>query len=135
MVFRLWIVLSSTSELRATKKTVLGKLYGAMDTDGDKRARNALDMIQSSEAKRETIKDQLETCASQIKQYEARKGQLDDILRDNQTTSTLQKKKEDLERRILTERSSLENTIGLFFKEFSKGLFADVCSTTSRSCK
>lgn len=106
---------------KGNKKTVLGKLYGAMDTDGDKRARNALDMIQSSEAKRETIKDQLETCASQIKQYEARKGQLDDILRDNQTTSTLQKKKEDLERRISTERSSLENTIGLFFKEFSKG--------------
>ena len=106
---------------KGNKKTVLGKLYGAMDTDGDKRARNALDMIQSSEAKRETIKDQLETCASQIKQYEARKGKLDDILRDNQTTSTLQKKKEDLERRISTERSSLENTIGLFFKEFSKG--------------
>ena len=106
---------------KGNKKTVLGKLYGAMDTDGDKRARNALDMIQSSEAKRETIKDQLETCASQIKQYEARKGQLDDILRDNQTTSTLQKKKEDLERRISTERSSLESTTGLFFKEFSKG--------------
>lgn len=106
---------------KGNKKTVLGKLYGAMDTDGDKRARDALDMIQSSEAKREAIKDQLETCASQIKQYEARKGQLDDILRDNQTTSTLQKKKEDLERRISTERSSLEITTGLFFKEFSKG--------------
>ena len=106
---------------KGNKKTVLGKLYGAMDTDGDKRARDGLDMIQSSEAKREAIKDQLETCASQIKQYEARKGQLDDILRDNQTTSTLQKKKEDLERRISTERSSLESTTGLFFKEFSKG--------------
>lgn len=106
---------------KGNKKTVLGKLYGAMDTDGDKRARDALDMIQSSEAKREAIKDQFETCASQIKQYEARKGQLDDILRDNQTTSTLQKKKEDLERRISTERSSLESTTGLFFKEFSKG--------------
>lgn len=106
---------------KGNKKTVLGKLYGAMDTDGDKRVRDALDMIQSSEAKREAIKDQLETCASQIKQYEARKGQLDDILRDNQTTSTLQKKKEDLERRISTERSSLESTTGLFFKEFSKG--------------
>ena len=106
---------------KGNKKTVLGKLYGAMDTDGDKRARDALDMIQSSEAKREAIKDQLETCASQIKQYEARKGQLDDILRDNQTTAALQKKKEDLERRLSAERSSLESTTGLFFKEFSKG--------------
>ena len=96
---------------KGNKKTVLGKLYGAMDTDGDKRARDALDMIQSSEAKREAIKEQLETCASQIKQYEVRKGQLDDILRDNQTTATLQKKKEDLERRLSAERSSLESTI------------------------
>lgn len=31
---------------KGNKKTVLGKLYGAMDTDGDKRARDALDMIQ-----------------------------------------------------------------------------------------
>ena len=106
---------------KGNKKTVLGKLYGAMDIDGDKRARDALDMIQSSEAKREAIKEQLETCASQIKQYEVRKGQLDDILRDNQTTATLQKKKEDLERRLSAERSSLESTMGLFFKEFSKG--------------
>ena len=106
---------------KGNKKTVLGKLYGAMDTDGDKRARDALDMIQSSEAKREAIKEQLETCASQIKQYEVRKDQLDDILRDNQTTATLQKKKEDLERRLSAERSSLETTMGLFFKEFSKG--------------
>ena len=106
---------------KGNKKTVLGKLYSAMDTDGDKRARDALDMIQSSEAKRDAIKDQLETCASQIKQYEARKGQLDDILRDNQSTATLQKKKEDLERRLSAESSSMESTTGLFFKEFSKG--------------
>lgn len=106
---------------KGNKKTVLGKLYGAMDTDGDKRARDALDMIQSSEAKREAIKEQLETCVSQIKQYEARKGQLDDILRDNQTTAALQKKKEDLERRLSAENSSLESTTALFFKEFSKG--------------
>ena len=106
---------------KGNKKTVLGKLYGAMDIDGDKRACNALDMIQNSENKREVIKDQLETCDSQIKQYEARKEQLDDILRDNQTTATLQKKKEDIERRISVERSSLERITGLFFKEFSKG--------------
>lgn len=83
-----------------------------------------LDRIQSSEAKREAIKEQLETCASQIKQYEVRKDQLDDILRDNQTTSSLQKKKEDLERRIKNERSSMQSMSSLFFKEFSKGSLA-----------
>ena len=106
---------------KGNKKTVLGKLYGAMDLDGDEKARGALDMIHSSEAKREAIKEQIETCTSQIRQYEVRKDQLDDILRDNQTTATLQKKKEDLERRLNTERSTLESTIALFFKEYSKG--------------
>ena len=106
---------------KGNKKTVLGKLYGAMDLDGDEKARGALDMIHSSDAKREAIKTQIDTCASQIGQYEVRKDQLDDILRDNQTTATLQKKKEDLERRLSTERSTLESTISLVFKDFSQG--------------
>lgn len=106
---------------KGNKRTVLGKFYGSMDVEGDKRASDALNMIQNAEAKREAIKEQQETCISQIKQYETRKLQLDDILRDNQTTSTLQKKKEDLERRLSTEYSSLESTTELFFKEFSKG--------------
>jgi len=63
----------------------------------------------------------IETCTAQIRQYELRKDQLDDILRDNQTTATLQKKKEDLERRIATEKEALERMISIFFKEFSKG--------------
>lgn len=106
---------------KGNKKTVLGKLYSSMDLDGDKKARRALDMIQSSEAKREAIKKQLETCNSQIKQYEARKEQLDRTLRDNQTTTTLQKKKEDLEHRLTADMTSLKSTTSLFFKEFSKG--------------
>ena len=106
---------------KGNKKTVLGKLYGSMDLDGDEKARGALEMIQSCEAKREAIKEQIETCAAQIRQYEVRKDQLDDILRDNQTTAALQKRKEDLERRLNAERSSLESTTALFFKDFSKG--------------
>lgn len=92
-----------------------------MDLDGDEKARSALDMIHSSEAKREAIKEQIETCNSQVKQYEVRKEQLDSILRDNQTTATLQKKKEDLERRLNNERMTLESTTSMFFREFSKG--------------
>lgn len=106
---------------KGNKKTVLGKLYGAMDLDGDEKARGALEMIHSSDEKREVIKGQIETCDSQMKQYEVRKEQLDSILRDNQTTATLQKKKEDLERRLNTEKKSLENMTSLFFKEFNNG--------------
>ena len=77
---------------KGNKKTVLGKLYGAMDLDGDEKARAALDKIQSSEARREAIKEQIETCTAQMRQYELRKDQLDDILRDRseEHTSELQ---------------------------------------------
>lgn len=109
---------------KATKATVLGKLYAGMDLDGDEKARSALDMMHSCEAKRDAIKEQIEECNSQIRQYEVRKEQLDEVLRDNQTTATLQKKKEDIERRITTENTSLEKTISLFFQEFSKGSLA-----------
>lgn len=106
---------------KGSKKTVLGKLYGAMDLEGDEKAQRALDMIQSCEANREALKEQSETCISQIRQYETRKDQLDDILRDNQTTTALQKKKEDLDRRLATEQDFLKKKTVLFLKIFSKG--------------
>lgn len=106
---------------RATKTTVIGKFYGSMDMDGDAKAKEALNRIQAAEEKRRVIAEQKEECESQINHYEGRKGQLDDILRDNQTTATLQKKKEDLERRVKEEQKALDNTTNAYFKEFSQG--------------
>lgn len=80
---------------RAKKTTVIGKLYGSMDLDGDAKAQEALNRIQTAEAKRSAIAEQLEDCDSQINQYDARKEQLDAILRDNQTTTTLQKRRKN----------------------------------------
>lgn len=109
---------------RAKRATVIGKLYGSMDLDGDAKAQEALNRIQTAEEKRNTIAGQLEDCASQISQYDARKEQLDAILRDNQTTTTLQKKKEDLERRISLERKALSEAITQYFREFNAGSLA-----------
>ena len=109
---------------RAKKTTVIGKLYGSMDLDGDAKAQEALNRIQTAEEKRNAIAGQLEDCASQISQYDARKEQLDAILRDNQTTTTLQKKKEDLERRISLERKALSEAITQYFREFNAGSLA-----------
>lgn len=106
---------------RAKKTTVIGKLYGGMDLDGDAKAQEALNRIQTAEAKRTAIAEQLEDCSAQIDQYEARKEQLDTILRDNHPTAMLQKKKEDLEKRIATERKALVDTTAAYFREFSAG--------------
>lgn len=106
---------------RSAKTTVIGKFYSSMDSEGDSKAQDALRRIQASEAKREVISEQLDECESQISQYESRKEQLDTVLRNNQTTTTLQKKKEDLERRVALETDAMNTAINLFFKEFNSG--------------
>lgn len=104
---------------RGKKTSVIGKFYGSLDLDGDSKAQEALNRIQAAETKRELIAEQLEECISQIKQFESRKDQLDVILRNNQTTTALQKRKEDLEKRINAEQIALEASINAYFKEFS----------------
>lgn len=106
---------------RGAKTTVIGKLYSSMDMEGDSKAQEALKRMQTAEEKRNLIAVKLEECASQIKHYERRKEQLEDILRDNQTTTKLQKNKEDLEKRIKEEKQAFENAINAYFKEFSQG--------------
>lgn len=119
MGFLSWTMPSKHIGTRGNKKTVLGKFYGSMDVDGDKRARDARDMYESSDAKCQAIQQQKDECVEQIKQYEVRKDQLDEVLRNNQTTTTLQRRKEDLERRLLAERKSMESVRDIFFKDFS----------------
>lgn len=104
---------------RSAKTSVIGKWYASMDTDSDDRASAALRKIQAAEDKRTVIAEQLAQCKSEINEYEARKDQLDDVLRDNQTTSALQKKKDDLERNIARDKSDLEKLINEFFREFN----------------
>ena len=109
---------------RVKKTTVIGKLYGSMDLDGDAKAQEALNRMHTAEAKRAELAEQLEYCNSQINQYEARKEQLDAILRDNQTTNVLQKRKEKLEQDIARERRALAETTAAYFQEFSAGALA-----------
>ncbi|MGI6440318.1 MAG: AAA family ATPase [Peptoniphilaceae bacterium] len=106
---------------RSAKTTVIGKLYGDMDMDGDAKAQEALNRIQTAEEKRNIIAEQIEENDSQIKNYEGHKEQLEDILRDNQTTAALQKKKEEIESIIREDQKTLEDTRIAYFKEFGYG--------------
>ena len=106
---------------KTTKTTVIGSLYGSMDLDGDQRASEAIRRIQDAQSRREMIASQLENTASEINNYEGRKEQLDTILRDNQNTSTLQRKKEDLERRVLQELSAQKTITKALLAEYSVG--------------
>lgn len=106
---------------KTTKTTVIGSLYGSMDLDGDQRAADAIKRIQDAQARREMIATQLENTGSEINNYEGRKEQLDTILRDNQTTSALQKKKESLERRVAQELTAQKTLVKALLAEYSAG--------------
>lgn len=105
---------------RTLKTSVIGKLYSNMDQEGDEKARQALDRIQTGETKREELKNQLEECNEQINHYSARKEQLDSILADNRETSAMQKRINELEKKIVEEQKVLNDTQTIFFKDFSK---------------
>jgi len=106
---------------KSTKTSVIGKFFSSMDLDGDAHAQEALTRIQDANNKREIVATQIETCLSEINHYDGRKEQLDTILRDNQTTAALQKKKEAIERQISVEMSAQENIVTSFLKDFNYG--------------
>ena len=95
-----------------------------MDLDGDSRAQDALNRIRIAREKRDAISAQIEECNSQINSYEAKKDQLETILRDNEESARLQHEKEKLEKLLIAEKANLEEKIALFFKEFSNGALA-----------
>lgn len=104
---------------RSLKSTVIGRIYGSMDSDGDAEAQNALNAAQTAREKREVIAKQLEECKDQIDRYEERKSELEKILRDNQSTSELQKEIDKLERRIADEKKCLVDATESFFRNFN----------------
>lgn len=106
---------------RTTKTTVIGKFYHSMDSEGDTRANEALIRIQDAQDKRLAIAEQLDTCNSQIQYYEKRKEQLDAILRDNQTTAALQKRKENIDRQIKEELDAQAKLIEAYLVDFNQG--------------
>lgn len=104
---------------RTKKISVIGKIYGSMDLNGDARAQDALNRIQTAEEKRDTIAKRLEECKTEMDHYEERKAELEQILRDNQATTALQNRKDELERKIKIEEKNLAQLIERYFKEFS----------------
>jgi len=106
---------------RQVKRSVIGQFYDAIDTEGDNKAKELLERIQDAQSRREVITQQLETVDSEIKHYESRKEQLEVILRDNQTTAALQKKKDDLEKRITHEEKAQSNQSKSYIDDFNSG--------------
>ena len=91
-----------------SKTTVIGSFYEDLKKNDDSKASEALDEIQAAEEAREyqqKIKDDAE---SEIDNYERRREVLEGKIRDLQTTTELQKRKDQLVRDIKSERDALD---------------------------
>lgn len=106
---------------KTAKTTVLGKLYSSMDNDGNKKATDALQKINSAQVRKTAIAEQLETIKNQISDYESEKERLDSIIKDNKATADMQNRVLSLERIIKNETDALEQHYSKFINEFNSG--------------
>jgi len=104
---------------RNVKRSVIGQFYDAIDTDGDNKAKELLERIQDAQSRRDVITQQLEQVSSEIKHYETRKDQLEDTLRDNQNTTALQKKRDELEKKITHEEKVQSSQSKSYIDDFN----------------
>ena len=97
-----------------SKSTVIGSFYEDLKKNDDSKATEALAEIQAAEEAREyqqKIKDDAE---SEIDNYERRREVLEGKIRDLQTTTELQKRKDQLARNIKSEKDALEKIYSEF---------------------
>lgn len=90
------------------KTTVIGSFYADLKQNDDSKAAEALAEIQAAEEMRayqQKIKDDAE---GEIENYERRREILEGKIRDLQTTTELQKRKDQLVRDVRSEREALE---------------------------
>lgn len=104
---------------KSRKKSVIGRYNASMDLEGNQRAAEALKRIQSEQTKQSAIADKLASVRSEIAYYEKRKEQLEEILRDNQSTKDLQIRKENIERQIAAETTAFNNACNGFIEAFN----------------
>ena len=106
------------------KNSVISKLKSSMNIEGDQKAAEAFQRMNSEMERKEVIAGGMATVKSEIIHYEARKQQLNDILRENQPTAEFQKKKEILETNIVNETKYYEESSKRLVSNFNNSAIA-----------
>lgn len=104
---------------RTLKATVIGQWNASLDSSGDERAKKAQETISQETERMESLKSEIERAEKEIVSLNAKKEKIAEILRDNQNTAELQRKKQVLEGRLEDERNELEDCNKLFLDYFS----------------
>lgn len=104
---------------RTLKATAIGQWNGSLDSDGDDRARQAQLTISTETEKKEALENEIKNAQKELISLNAQKEKIAEILRDNQSTAELQRKKQLLEGKLDTERNELNDSNKLFLDFFN----------------
>lgn len=99
-------------------RSVIGKLYAALDEDGSFRAKDALTRIQSAQERLDEIKIRLTECEEEKARLDAKRQQYDETLNQHATSKGLQERKIKLERAIANDKRLLAETTKALRKDF-----------------
>ena len=104
---------------RTLKATAIGQWSASLDSSGDERARHAQETIAQNAERIELLEQEIESAEKELVSLNSQKEKIAEILRDNQNTAELQRKKQVLENRLESERQELESCNKLFLDYFS----------------
>lgn len=103
---------------RTQKSTVIGYWNSHLDATGDERAKNALSIIARETEHKESLENEIANTEQELVSLNAKKDKIAEILRGNQSTAELQRKKQSIEKNLERERAELETCNSLFLKYF-----------------
>lgn len=107
---------------RTHKKSAIGQWSESLDSDGDERAKNAQETITTETEKIETLESEIKDADYELQQLNAQKEQIAEVLRENQSTAELQRKKQECEKQAEELRETLNDAYKSFIKFYNNGI-------------
>ncbi|TCL57094.1 AAA family ATPase [Allofournierella massiliensis] len=104
---------------RTLKATAIGQWSASLDSSGDERAKRAQETIAHETERMEALENEIKRAEKELVSLNAQKERIAEILRDNQNTAELQRKKQAIESNLESERIELEKCNKLFLGYFS----------------
>ena len=107
---------------RTHKKSAIGQWSSSLDSDGDERAKNAQETITRETENIEKFEQEIKDTDIELQQLNAQKEKIEEILRENQSTADLQRRKQENETELEERRKRLSYTNGLFMDFYNNGI-------------
>lgn len=104
---------------RTLSKSAIGQWNSSLDSAGDVRAKQAQETIALESSKIEKCKQEIADADAEITKLQAQKDQVEELLRANQSTAELQRKKQTLEKNLERERVEIDKSNKLFLELYS----------------